>query len=113
MSHSRSTPTYNRRTQNSHKEIQSILLIQKILTFRPDTSPFTLLRDSVEQGSAGFLRGVVGGLVRWFLSAFGFMGGFLFGLGEERRMFFLSSFLPGFLSRFCTMVGKDNGLMGF
>ncbi|KAL9022379.1 MAG: hypothetical protein Q9185_000495 [Variospora sp. 1 TL-2023] len=39
-----------------------LLLLHRILAFRPETSPFTLVLDSVEQGAAGFVREIVRGV---------------------------------------------------
>ncbi|KAL8725766.1 MAG: hypothetical protein Q9166_007166 [cf. Caloplaca sp. 2 TL-2023] len=45
----------------SHRRTQHLLLIQKILSLKAETSPFTLVLDTVEQGSAAFVREVVRG----------------------------------------------------
>ncbi len=44
--------------QNASRK-QNLLLMQKILAFRPETSPFTLVLDSVDQGAGGLVREVV------------------------------------------------------
>lgn len=45
---------HQRRTHN-------LLLIQKLLSFRSETSPFTLVLDSVEQGAGGLIREIAKG----------------------------------------------------
>ncbi|CAL8584053.1 hypothetical protein XPA_009661 [Xanthoria parietina] len=45
--------------QTHHQRTQTLLLIQKILS-KPESSPLTLVLDSVEQGAAGLVKVVVG-----------------------------------------------------
>ena len=64
-------------TNLHHRRTHNLLLIQKILS-KPDTSPFTLVLDSVEQGAGALVRLCVGvGAVSAFLFFLSF-GGFLF-----------------------------------
>ena len=46
-------------TNLHHRRTHNLLLIQKILS-KSDTSPFTLVLDSVEQGAGALVRLVVG-----------------------------------------------------
>ena len=45
--------------QTHHQRTQTLLLMQKILS-KPESSPLTLVLDSVEQGAAGLVKVVVG-----------------------------------------------------
>ncbi|KAL8767681.1 MAG: hypothetical protein Q9209_005861 [Squamulea sp. 1 TL-2023] len=42
------------------RRTHNLLLIQKILTLKAETSPFTLVLDTVEQGAGGLVREIVG-----------------------------------------------------
>lgn len=56
--------------QTHHQHTQTLLLMQKILS-KPESSPLTLVLDSVEQGAAGLVKVVVGvAKVRVFISSF-------------------------------------------
>ncbi|KAI4120253.1 MAG: hypothetical protein LQ338_007150 [Usnochroma carphineum] len=44
-----------------HRRTHNLLLVQKLLSFRSETSPFTLVLDSVEQGAGGLVREITRG----------------------------------------------------
>ncbi|KAL8707158.1 MAG: hypothetical protein Q9220_007770 [cf. Caloplaca sp. 1 TL-2023] len=56
-----STPPSSTVTNLARERAYNTLLLQKILSFRSETSPFTLVLDSVEQSANGLVRSIIRG----------------------------------------------------